>query len=48
MRRIITILILSVVATLTLTDCNRRQTIPEDTLAEIFRDAPECDSMPEK
>lgn len=39
MRRIITILILSVVATLTLTDCNRRQTIPEDTLAEIFRDA---------
>jgi hypothetical protein len=39
MRRITTLLILAAVATLTLGGCNRRQTIPEDTLAAILRDA---------
>ncbi len=39
MRRIITLFIVAAAVALSLAGCNRRQTIPEDTLAEILRDA---------
>lgn len=39
MRRIISMLIVAATVALSIAGCNRRQTIPEDTLAAILRDA---------